>query len=551
MSPDQLLAHLKRLASTLTPRQMGTLAAVFVAVVAVVVGSAYWVNAPEYVLLYSDLDAESAANVTGRLKSQEVPYLLEDGGRTVRVPAERVDELRLDLAAQGLPTTGRIGFEIFDRTAFGTTEFLEHVNYRRGLEGELARTIGTIAEVASARVHIALARDSLFATRAEEAKASVVLKLRNNKPLSSSSVAAIAGLVAASVESLRPESVVIVDTFGRPLSQARNGPEDAENTPGRSLERQQRVERELATNVVALLEPVVGPGRVRVNVSAKLDIESQEETEERWDPTTIVRSRQASSEGSPSTTAGGIAGARANLPPGASTAPPEPAPQVVAAAPAGGRTMETVNYEVSKLTRHTVVPQGRLSRLSVAVILDDERTTTTDDSGQVKVSNKPRSAETIERVQRLVAAAVGLDPSRGDQLTVENIAFGDQAPVDEPPPGPLWKELPRQVAPFAPQILRVSVVIGLALVAILMVLRPMMRATLGTGALPQAAGAGFGPRTVAEMEGAIDAGLDEALPEAGDTRRLPLLSKRIARRADRQPEELAKLVRGWLTDQES
>jgi flagellar M-ring protein FliF len=549
VTPELLLAHLKRLTSTLTPRQMASLAAVFVAVVGVVVGSAYWVNAPAYVLLYSDLDAESAASVTARLKSQEIPYLLEDGGRTVRVPSGRVDELRLDLASQGLPTTGRIGFEIFDRTAFGTTEFLEHVNYRRGLEGELGRTIGTIAEVASARVHIALARDSLFAADAEEAKASVVLKLRNNKPLSAATVNGIAGLVAASVESLRPEAVVIVDTFGRPLSQGRA---EAEEATGASLERQQRVERELAAKVVALLEPVVGPGHVRVNVSAELDIQSQEETEERWDPTTVVRSRQASTEGTSTNVVGGVAGARANAPPAASTAPTQQA-AVLAVAPPGGRTSETTNYEVSKLTRHTIVPQGQLSRLSVAVILDDERTTTKDDAGAVQVSSKPRSTEDIERVQRLVAAAVGLDPARGDQLTVENIAFGDQAPVEESPAGPIWLQLPRQVAPYAPQVLRVAAVVGIALMALLMVLRPMMRSVLAASALPEAAVAGAlgHARTVAEMEGAIEAELDAGRPEAGEGRRLPVLGKRIARRAEQQPEELARLVRTWLADEDA
>jgi len=546
VSPEQILAHLRRLTSTFTPKQLATLAAVFLAVVGVVVGSAYWVNAPTYVLLYSDLDAESAANVTARLKGQDIPYLLEDGGRAIRVPSARVDELRLDLAAQGLPTTGRIGFEIFDRTAFGTTEFLEHVNYRRGLEGELARTIGTIAEVASARVHIALAKDSLFADRAQEAKASVVLKLRNNKPLPAASINGIAGLVAASVESLRPEAVVIVDTFGRPLSPARA---EADEATGASVERQQRVEREMATRVVALLEPVVGAGRVRVNVSARLDIQSQEETEERWDPTTIVRSRQASSEGAASAAVGGIAGARANAPPAASTAPNPATTPVLAAATPAGRTSETVNYEVSKLTRHTVVPQGQLSRLSVAVILDDERTTATDASGKVQVTSKPRSAETLERVQRLVAAAVGLDSGRGDQLTVENIAFGEPSAQEEPAPGPLWQELPRQVAPYAPQIVRVTVVLALAVLAILMVLRPMMRAVL-PAAVPQGAGAMPVPRTVAEMEGALDAGLDLALPD-GEARRLPALSKRIARRADQRPEDLARLVRSWLSDEES
>jgi len=549
VTPDQILAHLKRLSSTLTPRQIATLVGVFVAVVGVVAGSAYWVSAPTYTLLYSDLDAESAGAVVTRLKSQKIPYILEDGSRAIRVPIERVDELRLDLASQGLPTTGRIGFEVFDRTAFGTTEFIEQVNFRRGLEGELARTIGTIAEVSSARVHIALAKDSLFASNSHEAKASVVLKLRSNKPLASATVNGIAGLVAASVDSLRPESVVIVDTFGRPLSRT---PGEEEAT-GASLERQQRVEREMAAKVVTLLEPVVGAGHVRVNVSAKLDIQSQEETEERWDPTTVVRSRQSSSDTTTSTLAGGIAGARANAPPAASTAPPETPAPVLAVAPTVGRTSETTNFEVSKLTRHTIVPQGQLARLSVAVILDDERTTTRDEAGNVQASNNPRSAEDIERIQRLVAAAVGLDPARGDQLTVENIAFGDQTLLEEEPVVPTWQELPRQIAPYAPQIVRVVSVLTIALLALLMVLRPMMRAAFPTPRL-QAAGAdgvlGQSPRTVAEMEGAIEAELDASLAPVGESRRLPLLAKRIARRAEEKPEELARLVRTWLAEEE-
>ena len=239
MNPEQILAHLKRLSSTLTPRQIATLAGVFVAVVGLVAGSAYWINTPSYTLLYSGLDAESAAAVITRLKDDKVPYVLDDGGTAVRVPVERVDELRLNMASEGLPTTGRIGFEVFDRTAFGTTEFLEQVNFRRGLEGELARTISTIAEIASARVHIAPAKDSLFTEDVQQAKASVVLKLRSKRPLAASTVAGIAGLVAGSVESLRPESVVILDTFGRPLSQVVMSDEEA--AAGLPVERQQKL----------------------------------------------------------------------------------------------------------------------------------------------------------------------------------------------------------------------------------------------------------------------------------------------------------------------
>jgi flagellar M-ring protein FliF len=162
VNPEQILEHVKKLTATLSRRQMATMAATFVGVVGLIVGSAYWVNAPSYALLYSDLDAESANQVVTRLKNAKIQYVLDDGGRAVRVPVDKLDELRLEMASEGLPTTGRIGFEVFDRTAFGTTEFLEQVNFRRGLEGELGRTIGTIAEVASARVHIAMPKDTLF-----------------------------------------------------------------------------------------------------------------------------------------------------------------------------------------------------------------------------------------------------------------------------------------------------------------------------------------------------------------------------------------------------
>jgi flagellar M-ring protein FliF len=547
VQPDQILAHLRRLSSTLAPRQIATLAGVFVAVTAMVAGSAYWANTPSYTLLYSDLDAESASAVVARLKSADVPYQLEDGGRSVRVPADRVDELRLDLASQGLPTTGRIGFEVFDRTAFGTTEFLEHVNYRRGLEGELARTIMTLAEVQHARVHIALAKESLFASQSQEAKASVVLKLRNNRPLAPSTVAGIAGLVAASVESLRPESVVIVDTFGRPLSAGRV---DDDTASGASLERRQRVEHDLAARVVALLEPVVGAGHVRVNVSARLDEKTQEETEERWDPATVLRSRQTSTDATAGAAAAmGLAGARANAPPQASTATPPPAAPPAPATP-GVRMTETANYEVSRLTRHTVVPQGTLARLSVAVIVDDERVTTTDGSGQMQTSTRPRSPETLERIQRLVAAAVGLDPARGDQLTVENIAFGETT-IDAEPSRPLWQTLPRQLAPYAPQALRLTVVLAIAMLAILLVLRPMVRAAFPTPTLQGAGADGSLPdvRTVADLEGALAGGADAFAP-AGEPRRLPALARQIARRAEEKPEDVVRLVRTWLTDEE-
>src|SRR5262245_28212905 len=197
------------------------------------------------------MDAESASSVISKLKNDKIQYALDDGGGTVRVPANRIDELRLEFASSGMPSSGRMGFELFDRTAFGVTDFLEHVNYRRALEGELARTISTISEVAGARVHIALPQPSLFVGREQPTKASVVLKLRHNRQLQPATVTAITGLMAASVESLKPESVVIIDNYGRPLSASNQQPEEVDGVP---LERQQHIEQAMTARLVTLLE---------------------------------------------------------------------------------------------------------------------------------------------------------------------------------------------------------------------------------------------------------------------------------------------------------
>jgi flagellar M-ring protein FliF len=567
---EQQIAHLKKLAAALSPRQVAGLVAVFVGVVGVVVGSAYWLSRPTYTLLVADMDAETASSVVAKLKEQKVPYQLGDGGRTVSVPVERADELRLSLASGGLPSAGRIGFEIFDRPAFGTTEFLEHVNYRRALEGELARTIGTLSEVASARVHIAMAKDSLFVDQAEPAKASVVLRLKSNRPLAPATVHGIANLVAGSVESLRPESVVILDTYGRSLTH----PDDDDDGGGTAdVDRQQRIERDLSTRVVALLEPVVGPGRVRVNVAAHIDSSTVDETEEHWDPTTVVRSRQTSTEtGALASAVGGVAGARANQPPDLSTSTatktasagtaatgakagqaPVPSTSLAAAGPsAPSRTSETTNYEVGHVTRHTVSPEGGLARLSVAVILDDERVSTKGADGTVQVTTQPWDAKDVQRIHDLVAAAVGLDPQRGDQLTVENIAF-DVPATDAPAPKPtIVQQFTDLLKTHGLGALRGLAIVGIALFALFGVLRPIARhATKLNQApeLPAAAGAAAARLpTVQEMEGQIEAELDAAGP--GSPRRLPVLTRRVAKLANDEPEQLARIVRGWIAEDE-
>jgi flagellar M-ring protein FliF len=560
----QLLARLKTLTGALSPVQMATIAGAFILVVGLIIGSAYWLSPNDRVLLFSDMDPEAAADVVSRLKSQKVAYELDQGGRAIRVPSAKADELRLEFAGQGLPSSGRIGFEIFDRTAFGATEFLEQVNYRRALEGEIARTISTISEVGSARVHVAPAKDSVFGAREQPAKASVVLKLKNaNRPLAASTVRGISSLVAASIEGLRPESVVIVDSYGRPLTRSEEG--DDGPLDGVQLERQQRIERDLTLKVVNLLEPVLGANRVRVNIAARVNPQSQEETEERWDPNaSAVRSRQATQDGTPGGSGGlGIAGARANLPvpqaaAGQAAGVAASAPSQAAASsgattntttmPSVLRSAETTNYEISHVTRHTIRPRGEVARLSVAVIVDDEPVVKKDKKGNVTRGTKPRDQAEIQKIQGLVASAVGLDTTRGDQLTVENVSF--EMPVVEEPEAPaVWQRFGPAIGEFG----RVAVVVILGLMAFVFVVRPLMQRGLGTTPhvvvetqMPQQL-----PRTVEELQADIEAQLVEAETKAGEPRKTTVLTKRLNGMVEKEPEHAARLVRTWLTEEEA
>jgi flagellar M-ring protein FliF len=558
--------------------QLASLGGVLLAVMGMVLGSAYLLNQPDYTLLYTDLDATSATSVVERLKAADVPYELIDGGRSIRVASDRADEMRLTLASEGVPESGRIGFEVFDRTQFGTTEFLEQVNFRRALEGELARTISTISDVASARVHIALAKKSIFAGQTEEAKASVVLKLKSGRALSEATVRGIAGLIAGSVESLRPEQVTIVDTAGRPLLRTSDG---AAATAMAAAERESQVAREMEAQLVGLLETIVGPGRARVSVAAQVSTASQEETQESFDPETVVRSRQMSSEpvgGAKNT--GGVAGTRANLPE-AGTAPANATDgTATASANPNARVQETTNYEVGKRVVRRIEPSGQVSRLSVAVLVDNIPSTETDANGATTTSSKPRDAAELERINRLVAAAIGLDTERGDRLTVENIAFDvpQETPVEAP-------DMMTRVGDMAGRYWR-PVVMPLLLVAVValaftMVLRPMVRGLLARAAEPSAlpvtlgpgmatAGAGPGAATgaasaappmsvvgvqmpdgvpsIADLQSQFEAQLDRDLVAQGMTpeRRIPILTKKIARRADADPAQIATAMRGWL-----
>lgn len=551
MSPlDQLLTRVQGFSGSLTTRQLVSLALAFVTVVGLVGSTAFWMTRPTYTLLFEDMDQAALAEVVTKLDAQKVDYELVPGGRGVRVPTSQVDRLRIDFSAEGLPSSGRIGFEIFDRTAFGQTEFLEHVNYRRALEGEIARTIASISEVSSARLHIAMARNSLFGAREQPAKASVILKLRNpNRPLAPATVTGITNLVAASVEGLRPEAVVVMDSYGRPLARPPAG--DDAPLGAAQQERQRSLEREMSERLVTLLEPVVGPDRVRVNVSMRLSAASEERTEERWDPNTVIRSRQLTTDGTPGSAVGAVAGARANLPAAAGPDGVPPATPPTPVLTASGRSSETTNYEISRTTTHTVKPSGDVARLSVAVILDDDVVQKKEADGTTSQTRQSRKPEELQKIHGLVAAAVGLDTTRGDQVTVENIAFdaGPAESFEEP-------SLIERYGPVAGEGARLIGVLMLVGLAILLVIRPIVQAALA-GARPLPAGTpgalppGALPRSVEEVEQEIEAQLAAAAgAKQFDVVKMPLLTKKANALVTNEPESAARLLRAWLAEGE-
>jgi flagellar M-ring protein FliF len=425
-------------------------------------------------------------------------------------------------------------------------------------EGEIARTIATISEVSSARVHIAMGKDSLFG-ESRPAKASVVLKLKGQRTWSAATINGVSNLVAASVEGLRPDAVVILDSFGRPLARPNA---DADDPMGAAqLERQARLEREMATRVTALLEPVVGMDRVRVNVAIRLDPQTQDETEERWDPNAVVRSRQMTADGVPAS--GGpaqVAGARGNTPPPA--APPSQAAASTTVSPlaggtaGAGRAAETTNYEISRTTRRTHQPSGDIERLSVAVILDDDQVASRDKAGALVVKRAPRTPAEIKKIQGLVAAAVGLDASRGDQLTVENVAFDEPIVEDVPTPSVL-----ERITPKIWESGRLAVMAGMGIL-VLLFLRPLLKRStaLATNAvavvatampMPAAVPAPAGPaiKTVSDIESEIEAQIDAAAAaKMGESRRLPVLTRRVSALSTKEPENIARLLRTWMNE---
>jgi flagellar M-ring protein FliF len=384
-----------------------------------------------YTYLFTELAPEDGAAIAAKLKELKVPYRVSSGGSAIEVPEERVHELRLEIAGSGLPRGGGVGFEIFDKAHLGATEFEQRINLRRALEGELARTISTIASVQGARVHLVMPEHSVFAIGRQEASASVVLRLRPGRPFGKGEVASVVHLVASAVPGLSAERVSVVSADGLMLHR----PSSDAGGVGTSLgdgeaDRERAVAAGLEEQAKALLERVVGPGHADVRVGLTLDIAQHDRTEEHYEPAkTALRSEQKTDEhaGGEAPTVAGVPGAPSNLPDGTAQATTGPN------APGGSaRTSWTRNWEVDRVTEHTTTPAGRVSRLSVAILVDGTYETTP----QGKKTFVPRERPELDRLAELVKGAVGYTVERGDFLQIECAPFAGtdlNEPVAPPP----------------------------------------------------------------------------------------------------------------------
>ncbi|ALA58335.1 flagellar basal-body MS-ring/collar protein FliF [Nitrospira moscoviensis] len=497
--------------------------------VAGLIAVALWTQQPDMQVLFTNLNGEDAAAIIDKLKETKVPYETTGGGSTVLVPSAQVHDLRLQLATQGLPHGGGVGYEIFDRTSIGMSEFVQKLNYRRALQGELARTIAQMPEVERARVHLAIPERRLFANEQDRARASVILSLRNGQLLTKAQVQGVVHLVASSVEGLQTRDVTVVDGHGNMLSSTAAADETAGLT-NTQLEYQRAIEKDIETRIQTMLERIVGLNKAVVRVSSVVDFRKVETTEERYDPNgQVVRSEQRGQEKSNGVNgvSGGVPGVQSNVPPGTDLEPAQTSSSNSAT------KNETVNYEISRTVSRIVEPIGTIKKLSVAVLVDGlyepaKAAEAGATAGEPAKKYVPRSEEDMKRIEEIVKKAMGYNAERQDQVQVVNVQFGFGP---EEPQTAAVEAVAEESKPWVPY-LRYAVGALLFLMILLFVVRPLIAMLGATAAAPEmAADAPALPASVGAVEASLATGPDRA---------------QIIDLARKNPDTTAVVVKQWL-----
>jgi len=530
------------------------------AAVAVVVAMVLWAKSPEYRTLFSNLSDQDGGAIVSQLTQMNIPYRFADNGGALEVPADKVHELRLRLAQQGLPKGGSVGFELLDQEKFGISQFSEQVNYQRALEGELARTIETLGPVKTARVHLAMPKPSLFVREQKSPSASVTVNLEPGRTLDEGQISAVVHLVSSAVAGLPTGNVTLVDQGGHLLTQSSTGDRALNDA---QLKYASDVEGRVQHRIESILAPIVGNGNVHAQVTAQIDFADKEQTEEQYHPNgdsskAVMRSRQLNiSEQNGGGIVGGVPGALSNQPAPANTAPIANQPTTTAqngqqnaqaaststgsnnsAGPRNSQRNETTNYEVDRTIRHTKLNVGDVQRLSVAVVVNYR--TLTDGKPL------PLTADQMKQIEDLTREAMGYSTNRGDTLNVVNSPFST---VDETGGElPFWQQ-----QSFIDQLMSAGRWLLVLLVAWLLwrkAVRPqLVRRQEEIKAVQEEAQARQETSTVDGVE--VRLSKDELTQQRRANQRMgaEVMSQRIREMSDNDPRVVALVIRQWMNNE--
>lgn len=510
---NQLVVFVRRL----SPAQRLSIGGVVIGAIVLIFVLVGVLNRPSYGTLFSNLSPEDASKIVDRLKEKSIPYVLEDGGKSIQVPKQQIYDLRLTFAGEGLPQSSIIGYEIFDRTNLGVSDFVQKINYRRAIEGELARTILQLEEVEGARIHIVVPQKALFKEDEKPATASVVLKLKSGRPLRRETIQGIQHLVSSSIEGLETSNVSIIDARGMLLSENVK-PNSITALSSTQYELQQKVDNYLSQKAQGLLDGVLGAGNALVQVNADLDFRQVERNLEQYDPeNAVVRSEQITEE--------------------KTVASDSVAPST--------RNSTVTNYEINKTMEHIVESIGSIRRLSIATMVNGSQKTV-EKEGQSLTEYTPRNQEEMDNLGNIVRRAVGFNAQRGDEISVVNMQFGHTIQEGDF----VTKDAPLSIdniPEYAPKI-----VLVIAMILAILIIRSLL------GRVREQEFPGFRSETVEVMNGvqerlAAAKRASVSLPSPEDEISAEALlrqekQKRIGEYMKTRPDEAARLLKVWLAD---
>ena len=569
-------------------RQRATIIAFAALGLILIVSVVYFMNRVEYQTLYRDLNPDDAQAIVDKLEEKRHKFRVRGTSILVAAPKEDIDKMRLEFSGAGLGRSGLIGYEIFDKSQFGMTDFTEQINLQRALEGEMARTIKRYSEISDARVHIVLPKDSYFEESRERAKASVFLTLRSGAVLSRSNIAGIRAVVAGGVPGLTVQNVSIMDDEGRVLAQSLEAGDVTRSELELEMTMREQIEKELASKAAAALEPVAGKENVRANASVEINTSVTQTNEELFNPNppAVVSHQRSEERAGGNILDAGIPGTQSNVGMAETS--------TLLVGPERMRESEITNYELSRTTRNTVQPKGSIRRLSVAVTLNNKTIVTKGENGTVTVKMEPYTENELNAFRELVMAAVGYDEQRGDMVTLRSAPFYDERALrDAAPAGPWYERIHRQEY-FGPAI-KYGALLLVFLLIYLIFIRPLRNRVIqaidasAPPALPpaeenlllesgEAAVAALpGAEAMAELESAHEEQLSEIRPEpeseieafdmenateeeiedmltseemamGGSARRYAVIKKKMIDKARKNPELISQLLRSMMQE---